>query len=181
MALQDALLTFVSSANPLSLVSGAGIAIPTQPLDLLGVGAGLAPPNIIGNATLFGTDHGVGAHMLELVCRIGTAVTTSNSATLNVQWQFAPDAGTPTYQPGTWSTVVESGPIAVANLTASTRVLAVKFPQMFPFSTRPRFMRLNFVVPAGTNFTAGTISQGFLTDVPTAWSIGNQPGNYAVH
>lgn len=179
MAFSDAILTFVPSA--LSLVAGAGIAIPTGPIDLLGEGAGLAPLNIIGRATLFGTDFGVGAHVLELMCRIGTLPVTATSATLNLQWQFAPDAGTPTYQPGTWYTVIESGAMAVANLAAGTRIGAWKYPQMFPFNQRPRFTRLNFVVPAGTNFTAGTISQGFLTSVaPGEYAIANQPSNYTI-
>lgn len=176
---RDLLLTFVST--PLSLVAADGVAIASPTLDLLGAGVGVAPPNIIGTATVFGTDFGVGAHQLEMACYIGTALVASGAATLNAQWQFAPDPGAAgNYTPTTWTTVIETGALAVANLTANTRILAVKYPQIFPFSGRPRFTRLNFVVPSATHFTAGTIANAFLTDVPDAYSIANQPSNFKV-
>lgn len=175
----DSLLQFI--ASPLSLVSGAGIAIPTAPFDLLGNGVGVAPNNIIGNATVFGTDFGVGQLDMEMMCRIGTALVTGTGATLNLAWQFAPDTGAAGgYQPGTWQTVVETGVLTAAQCAANTRILAVKYPRAFPATLRPRFSRLLAQIPAGTLFTAGTLSMAFLTVVPTDYSIAQQPRNYAV-
>lgn len=176
----DALTGFVQPGAPLSLVAGDGVAVQSDVLDILGVGVGVAPPSIIGTATTFGADMGVGGLQPELVVTIGTALATGNSATLNVQLQAAPDTAV-TYQPGTWQTIEESGAITAAQGTAGTRVFRTKFPPTFPANQRPRYYRLNFVTPAGTHFTAGTIANAILTIVRDDYSQGLiQPRNYTV-
>ena len=177
--LRDALLTFVG--NPLSLVGALGQNFPTDPYDILGVGAGNAPPNIIGNATLFGSDMGIGGYQAELVVSIGTALATSDGATLNVQVQGAPDAGTPTYQPGTWQTLMETGALSIAQTAANLYVARFKWPPpAVPATLRPRFYRLNFLIPAATQLTAGTISNAFVTTVRDDYSAAYATRNYTV-
>lgn len=177
--LRDALLTFVGT--PLSLVGALGQNFPTDPYDVLGVGAGNAPPGIIGNATLFGTDLGIGGMQPELAVIIGTALATSDGATLNVQLQGAPDAGTPTYQPGTWQTLEETGALTIAQTAAGLYVARFKWPPpAVPASARLRFYRLNFLVPAATQFTAGTIANAFVTPVRDDYSIAYATRNYTV-
>ena len=161
----DSQLAFVPIGGNLSLVAAAGVAIPSlNVIDLLGQGVGTAPSNIIGNASTFGADVGIGAITPFIEAVIGTACATGNAATLNVAFQAAPDSGAGGgYQPGTWTTIEETGPIAVARLTAGQIVARFVFSPAFPASLAPRFLRLLFQVASSTNFTAGTISSAIVT------------------
>ena len=159
----DSLLSFVAPGTPLSLVGSAGVAIPSNVLDLLGVGSGNASSNIIGDASVFGEDTGIGGVKPQVQVNIGTACTTSTSATLNVAFQAAIDDGS--NAPGTWETLIETGPIAVADLTAGAVLARFDFPPAFPPGLSPRFLRLLFQVPSGTDFTAGTVASAIVTKV----------------
>jgi hypothetical protein len=174
----DGLLQFVSFGAPLSLVLGAGVGAASNVIDLLGAGVGVAPPSIIGTRTVFGTDLGIGRQKTQLLCTTGTAFTTANSATLNVQFQAAIDSGVGGgYQPGTWITQVETGTMTAAQLTAGQTIARFDYPPAFPFITLPRFLRLFFSIPSGTNFTAGTIAFAMPTSVRDDWHAGAK--NYA--
>ena len=155
----DGTLQFVPYGAPLSLVLGAGVGVASNIIDLLGAGVGVAPPNIIGTRSVFGADLGIGRQKPQLLCTIGTAFATSNSATLNIQFQAAVDSGSGGgYLPGTWNTLVETGYMTAANLGAGKTVARFDYPPSFPFGTLPRFLRLFFQPLAATNFTAGTIA-----------------------
>lgn len=137
---------------------GTSLAITTIPVrssiyDILGSGAGTPPANIIGNRTLFGSDVGIGGLKPQVEVLIPTAFVGGTS--LNVAFQAAPDLGTPTYQPGTWVTLVETGPILTANLTLGQILARFDFPPAFPANLNPRFLSLLFT-PVGT-FTAGAV------------------------
>jgi hypothetical protein len=163
----DAQLNFVPVNTNLSIVAAAGVAVPGPVIiDLLGTGVGTAPQNFIGTRTLFGEDPSIGGIKIQIEAIIGTAFTTANGATLNVQFQGAPDTGVGgNFQPGAFTTYAESGPIAVANLTAG-QVIRLDWPAVFPEAeVLPRFIQLNFAVPALTNFTAGTIASAITTMV----------------
>lgn len=156
----DASISFVPIGFPLSLVGASGISIPSsQIIDILGQGAGTAPVNIIGNASVFGSDTGVGGLKApEINIVIGTAPTSAGACTLNVAFQGAQDTGSAgSYQPGAWQTFNETGAQTIANLAAST-ILRLDWPPAFPAGFQPRFLRLLFQVPAGLSFTAGTIA-----------------------
>src|SRR5580693_1402775 len=118
----DASISFVPLGAPLSMVAGAGVVITSNVIDLLGEGPGVSPSaagNIIGNATLFGTDMGVGGgNRPELMIGVGTAFTGAVGQQLKIALQAAPDLGTPTFQPGTWQDVDSQDGISLANLTA---------------------------------------------------------------
>ncbi len=153
----DAQYILVPTSTPLAMSLATAGAVATPAVDLLGQGVGTPPFNIIGNVTLFGTDFGVGKQQLELIMSVGAAFTTGNAATLTAQFQLAPDAGTPTYQPGTWVTIIEQPGITAAQLVANAIFGRFDWPPVFPVTLRPRFMRINFVAAASTAFTAGTI------------------------
>lgn len=163
----DALNNLIQPGAPMSLVAGAGTNIASTPLDLLGQGVGQAPANIIGTVanSQFGTDFGIGSDrpMLDIV--IGTALATANGCTLNLALQAAPDTGTTGgYQPGTWQTLVETGPITAAQGVANTRIARFDWPPAFPeTSPPPRYIRLLAQVPSGENFTAGTLAFAVVT------------------
>lgn len=182
----DALLSFVAIGAPLSMVAGAGVDIPsTKTIDLLGLGVGVpAPQNgapIIGNVDTFGAPDagGVGGIRPELNITTGDAAFTSGGAcTLNVQLQAAEDDGTG--NPDTWVTLGESGPIALADLTAETVIARLPWLPPFPENLRPRFLRLNFEIPAGLNFTAGEIASALVTFVRDDWFQRQAAKNYTV-
>lgn len=183
----DALLSFVPIGGNLSLVAAAGVDVPsTNTIDLLGLGVGVVAPStssgnpIIGNVDTFGSPDamGVGGMRPELNVTIGTALATSNSATLNVQLQAAADDGTG--NPDTWQTIGESGEITAAQGTANTVVARLPWLPPFPENLRPRFLRLNFAIPAATEFTAGTIASALVTVVRDDWFNRQAAKNYTV-
>lgn len=177
----DAQLAFVPIGGNFSLVGGAGISIPLPGIiDLLGQGAGTPPANIIGNVTLFGTDVGIGGKRPELNVVIGTAFTTGTSATLNLALQGAPDLGTPTFQPGTWQTLEETGALTAAQLTANQVIMRLPFPPAFPANLRPRYLRLYAQIPAAADFTAGTIASALVTLVRDDQGNKYAANNYVV-
>ncbi len=188
MAIFDSLLSFVAIGGNLSLVGGAGVAIPSpNVIDLLGTGAGTAPKNIIGNATLFGEDAGEGEYKPRILVGIGTGLVSATSALLNIAVQAAPDAGTPTYQPGTWQTLVETGGLPLTILGANAQPIEIDWPPVLPpLSFRPRFYRMLFspVLASGAlstgNFSAGTIAFASMTRVPDEPANRRTPRNYTL-
>ena len=175
----DASLAFVPIGGNLSLVGGAGVLIPSSNIiDLLGQGVGTAPQNIIGNTAAtgfnsgnFGTDVGIGRYLAQVQVALGsTTVTTSNSATLNVQFQGAEDPGSgSSYTPSTWQTFAETGYLTLTQLnnaiTQGYPIARFDFPPAFPANFAPRFLRLAFQPLAATNFTAGIIAYALVTTV----------------
>lgn len=178
----DATLAFVPLGSPLSLVAGAGIGIPSAiTLDLLGVGVGVAPQSIIGTVSIFGTDFGIGSERPLLNIVIGTGLVTANSATLNLALQAAADQGVAGgYQPSTWRTLVETGPLTAAQCVANTRIARFDWPPAFPENLQPRYMRLLAQVPAATNFSAGTIAFALVTPARDDQANRYAARNYAV-
>ena len=174
----DSLLTFVPTQAPLSLV---GVPSARSMLyDFAGVGVGVAPPNIWGNTALFGQPDamGVGSFRPELAIATGPAAFVGAGVTLNIQLQIAADAGTPTYQPATWTTISESGAIPVGSLTKQAKL----WPQPWIpawLVTRPRFISLNFVM-AGGQFTTGSIGYAWVTMGRDDLTNQNVPRNYTV-
>lgn len=150
----DASLAFVGLGGPLSLVAGASPTLYSDVVDLMGVGVGNAPPNIIGNATTFGEDPGIGMFRPELMIAMGSTAAAGGTS-VNVQLQYAPDTAS-TYQPGTWATIVETGAILTASLTANQVIARFPWLPTFPANNLLRYLRLAFV-EVGT-FTAGAIA-----------------------
>ncbi len=183
----DALVAPIPLSAPLSLVAGAGINIPSNVVDLLGAGVGVSPAStgqIIGTTfnQQFGTDFGIGDDRLLLDIVIGTGLVTANACTLNLAFQGAPDTGlTGGWLPGAWQTFVESGPLTAAQCAAGTRIARFDWPPSFPENQPPpRFVRLLAQVPAGENFTAGTIAFALATTARDDWAQRYSARNYAV-
>ena len=167
----DVLVSYIPIGAPLSIVAVAGIPVASNIIDLLGVGVGVAPPSIIGNATLFGTDLGVGGKRPELNISVGTAFVAVGATLLKIALQFAPDTGAGgNYQPGTWQDIVSQDNIAIANLFAGAIPFRSPWIPDMPLSLRPRFSRLLFspmtatALPSGS-FSAGTIASALITTV----------------
>ena len=184
----DALLSFVPIGSPLSLVAGAGVDVrATNIIDLLGLGVGVVAPStasgnpIIGNVSTFGAPDagGVGGIRPELNITTGTAaVAGTGTPLLNVQLQAAADDGTG--NPSTWQTLGESGDLTVAQLVADGGIARLPWLPPFPENLRPRFLSLNFAIPAGTAFSALTIASALVTTVRDDWFQRQAAKNYTV-
>lgn len=178
----DPTLSFVPVGTPLSFVGATGATFASDVVDLLGSGAGTAPANIIGNATLFGGDFGIGGKVPQIEALIGTAAATSDSATLTIEFQAAPDTGSGGgYEPGTWVTLVATAALTAAQLVSGQVVARFDFPPAFPANLNPRFIRLLLVTPSGTQFTAGTVAFAGLVLTRDDQANRNAASNYAVH
>lgn len=184
----DALLAFVPIGGNLSMVAGAGVDVPsTNVIDLLGLGVGVVAPSvangnpIIGNVSVFGAPDagGVGGIRPELNITTGTAFTAgTGTPLLNVQLQAAADDGTG--NPSTYQTLIETGDLTVAQLTANTVIARFPWVPPFPENLRPRFLRLNFAIPAATAFGAGTIASALVTFVRDDWFQRQSAKNFTV-
>ncbi len=164
----DSLTNFLQIGSNLALSLATAGTVYSDVVDLAGSGAGTPPGggtgNIIGNATTFGEDSGIGGVKPQVLVSVGTAATTGNAATLTVQFQAAPDTAV-TYQPGTYVTLVEQPGITAAQLAANAVIARFDFPPAFPANLNPRYLRLAFVTAASTAFTAGTIAAAVVTMV----------------
>lgn len=152
-------------------------AASTNVIDLAGLGSGNTVTNIIGNATVFGMDIGVGDVPGTPKLLVSTIAAFVGGTSINVQFQGAIDNGSGS--PGTWNTYAESGAILTASLTANTQILKIDVPEVIPDpgGPLPRFLRLNYLV-VGT-YTGGTINADIIRDRQD-WTAGKYPSNFAV-
>lgn len=160
----DALVSFGNA--PFSIVAGAGVATPSSVIDLLGLGVGQAPQNIIGvPGTVFGQDPGIGWPRGQAEVLVTTPFTTGTAATMNFIYQGAIDTGAGGgYLPGTWQTIVESGYLPVTDLDSVAATdpdgavaWQFDFEPTHPLNFKPRFLRVLAQPLAATFFTAGAI------------------------
>ena len=113
------------------------------------------------NETYFGEDLGVGKGLgtPRIVVNVGTVFATLTS--LQIQFQGAPDNVT-AHASGnrsdlTFVTYIQTDTIALALLTANTRIAAFDWPMEKTGATIPRFVQLNYVV-GGSSATTGTVT-----------------------
>jgi hypothetical protein len=136
-------------------------------------------PQIIGNASFFGEDLGLGRGMgtPQLVGFTG-AGTPAAATSLTVSLQGAPDNGGGTIAGLTFVPYIQTRAIALASIIASRRLFAFDFPRRQEGDGLPRFIQLNFTV-AGANFTglsiAGYINLG---ETSAQATLGQYPANY---
>lgn len=134
--------------------------------------------------TYFGEDLGIGkGHGTpRVICNVGTAFATLTS--LQIQFQGAPENAT-SHASGLRSdlvfvTYIQTDAIAVALLTANTRIASFDWPMRKTGAGLPRFVQLNYAV-AGSNATTGTITSDVTLGDDDATNTLQQYGrNYAV-
>ncbi|GAB0504963.1 hypothetical protein KU15F69_18680 [Escherichia coli] len=117
------------------------------------VTASAASTDVIDLVPIDGTrrDIGVG-YPLEFWATVNTTATAAGAATLNVQLQTSPDNST-------WTTIYDSGTLALAALAAGKRLFSTKVP-----AGVQRYLRVNYVVATGP-LTAGAFTAGINLDV----------------
>lgn len=128
---------------------------------------------IWGNASRFGEDLGIGdgEALPKVFCSIGTAPITTDSATLTVAFQTSTDSST-------WSTSLETPPIAAALLTAGASFAKMDWPHRPVGAAVPRYVRLNFTVGTG-HFTTGTVFAAIVLQRDD-WPASQQGANFVV-
>ncbi|MEH1142342.1 Bbp16 family capsid cement protein, partial [Klebsiella pneumoniae] len=89
---------------------------------------------------------------LEFWALVNTTATAAGAATVNVQLQTSPDNST-------WTTIYDSGALALAALKAGKRVVSAKVP-----AGVQRYLRVNYSVATGP-LTAGAFTSGINLDV----------------
>ena len=154
----DALLSFIPIGGNLTFVSSSTATPSTNTIDLLGLGVGTAPVNIIGTANVFGADMGIGCFRPEIAMASGTAAFSGTS--INVALQGAVDTGASgNYQPGTWITFGETGVITLATTAIGANTVFARLPWLpaWPAGTLPRYLRLLFTPVSLTGVVAYAI------------------------
>lgn len=122
-------------------------------------------------------DFGIGCKLAVKVYS-NNAFAAAGAATLNIQFQGAPNNGGVA---GTYETLAESGPLSIAQLNGSTQQSPslVTFDWPRRLGTPPQFVQLNYVVATGP-FTSGTL-QAFTVlgdgdetpDYPSGFTVNN--------
>ncbi len=115
--------------------------------------ASAASTDVIDLGPIDGTrrDIGVG-YPLEFWATVDTTATAAGDATLNVQLQTSPDNST-------WTTIYDSGALALSALTAGKRLFSAKVP-----AGVQKYLRVNYSVATGP-LTAGAFTSGINLDV----------------
>lgn len=99
-------------------------------------------------------------HNLAIAAIVGTAFSTTNSATLQMQFQGSTNGSA-------WTTYAETAALAAAGLVAGADIGTFSVPTLPPGVALPRYWRLNYVVGTGV-FSAGTIQAFVVLDKPSA-------------
>jgi hypothetical protein len=177
----DAQTAFVLPNSAFSLVGGAGAIVQIGNIvDLLGVGVGVAPPNIIGNRSVYGVDPGIGLMKNEVEIDLLAALATGNSATAEFAIQYAIDSGASGgYQPGTWEDANTTGIKAVGAFPAGTQIRMDLPPSPADMQLPPpRFVRAIMRPSAAANLNAGTVAFAGIVPARTDLVNKNAPNNY---
>lgn len=159
MALMDQNLVFNNGPQTITATAQSATCYDILQGNMIAVASGAyTTPAIIGNATVFGEDLGLGrgkgTPQIEVFSGAGTpAVATS----IDIQLQGAPDAGTGNTSGVTYVAYIGTEAIPLASILASSRLARFDFPQRRVGAALPRFIALNYVV-AGSNFTGLTLT-----------------------
>lgn len=132
----------------------------------------------IGNASAFGADMGVGPGQAAPQVRViaTTALTTTNSATLNIAFQG--NAVASSAADANWITYIETGAIAASALTVSTTIARFDYPIRQVAAAMPRYVRLLYQFATGS-FSTGSAT-AFLTLTGDDWEARYYPSGFTV-
>lgn len=129
------------------------------------VTASAASTDVLDLGPIKGTvrDIGVG-YPIEFMVQVSTTATAAGAATVNFQLQTSADNST-------YTTIYDSGALALTALVAGKRPVVAKVPQGVK-----RYLRVNYSVGTGP-LTAGAFTAGLLLDVDANYPY---PSNFTV-
>lgn len=170
----------LSSAQAVTATARSTLAYDLLKGNTLAAAAGAYTSNdIIGNASVFGEDLGLGRGKGTPAIEVFSGAGTPAAATsLEISFEGAPDAGTGNTSGVTYVPYVQSGPILLASILASNRLWYVDWPMRQVRAALPRFVSLNYTV-AGSNFTGLTLTAYIHLGGMTAQdTLGKYASNY---
>lgn len=179
MALQDQNLV-LSSAQAITATAQSTNAYDLLTGNLIAVtGAAYTTNAIIGNATTFAEDlglgRGVGTPTIEVFSGSGTPAAATS---LQIAAQGGPDGGTGNTSGVTYTTYAETGAIPLASILALNRLAAFDLPRRQVGVAMPRFLALDYIV-VGANFTGLTVTAYInLGGTSAQNTLGQYPSNY---
>jgi len=143
--------------------------------DITGAGSGNAPNQIIGNATVFGADLGIGGGVATpyLLMNVTAAFVSGGGGTLQVGVQAAIDSAS---SPGTYTTIVQTGLFTAAQLSAGQNLL-IPLPPVTIGEALPRFYRVYYTVATAV-FSAGKVTSVILLNPPAGKAGTLYPNNF---
>lgn len=119
-----------------------------------------SPADIWGKATYFGEDLGIGKGLGTPRVVVNTGTVFATIVDLTIQFQGAPNNATAQASGNrsdlTFVTYIQTPAIALALLTANTRIASFDWPMRKTGQALPRFIQLNYDV--NTSATTGTVT-----------------------
>lgn len=109
----------------------------------------------------------------KLLCLVTTAFSSTNSATLQVNFQGSTDNST-------WTTYASSPAYTAGALTAGARLFDVDLPRPPAGVSTPRYLRLDYVVGTGV-FSAGALTSALVLARDDRPSLGAYPSGFTVN
>lgn len=179
MALQDQNLV-LSSAQAVTATARSTLAYDLLKGNSLASASGAYTSNdIIGNASVFGEDLGLGRGRGTPTVEVFSGAGTPAAATsLNISFEGAIDAGTGNTSGVTYTPYISTGAIPLASILASNRLAVFDWPARRVRAAMPRFVSLNYTV-AGANFTGLTLTAYInLGGTSAQDSLGQYASNY---
>lgn len=162
------------STYAIDLLTGAKL---TNASDNFTTGAG---SNVIGNASVFGEDLGLGRGLGEPKIVVSSGAGTPAAATsLVIAVQGAVDPGSSGAVSGlSWVPYIQTRAIPLASILASSRLASIAWPKREIQQSLGRFISLNYTV-AGSNFTGLTVYADVTLGPDDAVNtLGQYPSNF---
>jgi len=180
LADQNLVFSTVAGGQPVTATAQSTLAYDIFNGNMLAVASGVyTTPGIIGNATVFGEDLGLGrgkgTPQIEVFSGTGTPAAATS---LDIQLQGAVDPGTGNTSGCTYVAYIGTEAIPLASILASSRLARFDFPQRRVGAALPRFIALNYVV-VGSAFTGLTLTSYInLGGTSAQTTLGNYAANY---
>lgn len=170
----DASLNFNSYTTPVAVTVTGDSAI----IDLTGAGVGVAPAMVGGQGFAIGLDAGAGDGVAipSVNVVVGTTFVGTGNTTMSITLKAAPQVSATNNAQGTYTTLLTTDTIPVANLVAGASV-NIPIPPIVLAENElpPRYYKLTYTVANGP-MTAGTVSAGITLNQPNQGPYGNEGG-----
>lgn len=142
-----------------------------------------SPKNTFGNATYFGEDLGIGQGMGTPRVVVSTGTVFATIVDLTIKFQGAPNNATAQASGNrsdlVFVTYIQTPAIALALLTANTRIASFDWPMRKTGQGLPRFVQLNYDV--NTSATTGTVTADVTLGPDDATgTLGQYPSGFKV-
>lgn len=172
----DTTLLFNSYTTPVAVTVTGDSSI----IDLTGAGVGVAPAMVGGIGFPIGFDIGAGDGVAipSVNVVVGTTFVGTGNTTMSITLKAAPQVSATNNAQGTYTTLIITDAIPVANLTAGSMInIPIPPINLAENEAVPRYYKLSYTVANGP-MTAGTVSAGITLNQPNQGQFGNLGSQY---